>query len=639
LSSNGRRSLLVSFFNCPAVVAAAAAFAVRVAVGWQGLSQNPLLTRPQLDSDYYVRWAREIAAGDFASASPDGIVGRAPYILNPLYAFVLAPLAAAFKDASIPTAVMVFQALLGAANAALTAVAARRFFGRAAAWTAGVVVAFSTPLVQLDAHVAVSGLAAFLTAGAVFASAPPREGSSGRGHGPVAKGLWLGVGALARPITPLAVPLFAWEEFRRATTGRVARALIVVGVFAACAAPSLARNWIVAGEPLVYTGASGLNAHLGNNVDARKFRTMVSPYVRFNPETMHDDARRYVYQQTGRDPTPSETSSYFTHMTVEEFIRSPGESAAYYANKVRWFFTPSEVPSSASLANDLRFAPLLRLAFMPTWLVASAALVGAVLHRRRRDVMCGPGALALAHLAVLTLVFPLSHYRSPVVPALAVLAGGAVHAAVVAWGDGARRRVVAIGAGVLVVAAVGACPPQPDPGREADEMLLSLDARDREEWDAALDHVNRSIAAFHAEFPDEGDFPQGLYLRAEILARHGEALLKRGEDEAAVAALQSAVKDLTAVIAKERRNWPAYLWRSRARQTIDLPGALNDAGFVVKTWPIFWEGHARLCEVLTAMGRWPEAIKEYYRAVELRGTDKRTVDEGAFRTLMEHGLK
>jgi 4-amino-4-deoxy-L-arabinose transferase-like glycosyltransferase len=633
LTSNGRRAAFASFFSRPAVVAAAAAFAVRIAVGWQGVTQNPLLTRPQLDSDYYVRWAREIANGDLASSR--GIVAGAPFVLNPLYAYVLAPIVGAFADASIPMAVMVFQALLGAATAALAAVAARRFFGRAAAWTAGVVVAFSTPLVQLDAHVAVSGLAAFLTAGAVFASAPPREGSAGRGHGPFSKGLWLGVGALARPITQFALPLFAWEELRRATTGRIARVLVVVGAFAACAAPSLARNWSVAGEPLVYTGASGLNLHLGNNVEARKYRTMVSQWVRFNPETMHDDARRYVYEKTGRNPTPSETSSYFAHMTVEEFVRCPAESAAYYANKARWFFAPAEVPSSASLANDLRFVPLLHLAFMPTWLVASAALVGAALHRRRRDVLCGPGALALAHFAVLTLVFPLSHYRSPAIPALAVLAGGAVQAAVVAWGEGARRRVVAIGAGVFVVAAVGACPPQPSPGRESDQMLLSLDASARRAWDEALVHVNLAITAYHEEFPDEGDFPSGLYLRAEISILHGDELLKRGADDAAMAAFHSAVNDLTGVIAKERRRWPAYVRRSKSNQSLsDYSAALIDARLVVKEWPIFWEGHGRLCEVLTAMGQWDEAIKEYEKTMDLGGV----VDEHAVEALRQRGL-
>lgn len=624
------------FFNRPASLCAAAAFAVRLAVGLQGLSQNPLLTRPQLDSDYYIRWAREIAAGDVASAAADGVVGHAPYILNPLYAFVLAPIAGSFADASIPLAVVVLQAALGAATAALAAVAARRFFGTVAAWTAGIAVALSTPLVQLDAHVAVSGLAAFLTAGAVFASAPAPEGSSGRGHGPVAKGLWLGVGALARPITPLALPLFAWAEFRRATQGRIARALLVVGAFAACALPSLLRNWIVAGEPLVYTGASGINMHLGNNVDARKYRTMVSPWIRFSPDKMHQDARLYVYDRTGRDPTPSETSSYFSHMAIEEFVRSPAESAAYYANKVRWFFTPTEAPSSASLANDLRFAPLLRVAFVPTWLVASAALVGAFVHRRRRDVVCGPGAMALAHWAVLTLVFPLSHYRSPAVPALAVLAGGAVHAAVVAWNEGARRRAAGLGAGVLVVAAVGAVPPQPGPGREADAMLLSIDARDRKSWDEAMAHVNRALEAFHEQYPDAGEFPSGLYLRAELERLRGVEEWERGEIESATARFRAAIKDLDAVIEQERRRWPAYVLRSWLYQRLgELPPASIDAKFVVEDFPLSGEGHARMCEVLTAMGHYELAIIEYHRAVEL-GAE---VDPKAVEVLRRHGLK
>jgi len=620
----------MSFFDRPAGLAAACAFVVRLAVGLQGLSQNPLLTKPQLDSEYYVRWAREIASGDFTSAH--GVVGPTPYILNPLYAFVLAPLAGAFHDAWIPTAVMAFQALLGAATAALAATAARRLFGRAAAWTAGLAVAFSTVLVQLDTHVAVSGVAAFLTAGAVFAAAPRADGSSGKGHGPIAKGLWLGVGALARPITPLALPFFAWDEFRRAASGRWKRVALLVAAFAACAMPSLWRNWSVGGEPVVYTAASGLNAHLGNNPEARKYRTMASPWVRFNPEKMHEDARIYVSLYTGKEPTPSQVSSYFTKMTIEELFRATGESIGFYLNKARWFVAPVEVPSSASLANDLAFAPLLRAAFVPTWLVAAAAFAGLFLHRRRRDVVCGPGALLFAHWAVLTLVFPLSHYRSPAIPALAVLAGGAVHASVVAWKNGAKRRVAAIVVGVAVVAAAGAIPPQPRSLHESDEMLLAIDRRDRKEWDAARAHAEAAVADFLRESPDERDFPQGRYLLGEIECSHGDADLKRGADDQAIAEFQRGAEDFTKVTELQKTNWQAWLMRSKARQSLgDLQGALADARAMERLFP--WLGHVqrRLCEVLTQMGRNEEALDHYRKALDA-GED---IDPEAKKALME----
>src|SRR5437899_10213395 len=102
-------------FARPALACAAAATVLRVVVALEGLAGNPLLSRRQLDSEYYVAWAREIAAGDWAGRG--GVVGGAPFILNPLYAYVIAPLVAAAREPAATVAV--FQALLAAATTAL----------------------------------------------------------------------------------------------------------------------------------------------------------------------------------------------------------------------------------------------------------------------------------------------------------------------------------------------------------------------------------------------------------------------------------------------------------------------------------------------------------------------------------------
>ena len=568
------------FFAYPAAVCAAAAIAVRLVVGHSGLERNPLLLNLTLDSKYYVEWAREIAGGDWTSAH--GIVAGSPFILNPLYAYVIAPIAGLAADPVRP--ILLFQAFLAAATTALAAVAARRFFGLTAAWTAGLAVAFSTALVQLDTHVAVSGLAAFLTAGAVFASAPPRVGAPAGGHGAVAAGLWLGIGALARPITPIALPFFAWNLWKSATSRRFAGVAVLVAVFASCALPSLFRNWAVAGDPIVYTSASGLNLHIGNNPESRKFRTMVSPWTQFEPKEMHRDAWRYVVFKSGGDPTPSEVSSYFTRMAIDEFIRSPGASVVFYAQKARWFFAPVEVPSTASLANDLRFTPLLRLAFVPTWLLAAAGLVGAILHRRRRDVICGPGALVFAHIVVLTLVFPISHYRSPAIAALAVLAGGAVAAAVDAWRSGARRTMWWIAAAVAATALAGACPPQPDRCKHADAMLLAFDSRERGRYDEAVAYVYEAMGEFRAISPESPEFVPGLRFLGELEGR-------RGNYPAALVALGR-------VLTRQPDDWPARLLRSKVAQDAgDYGLAQSDARWVVEHFPELPQGRKRLEEL------------------------------------------
>lgn len=437
---------------------------MRGIVSWQSWERNPAVRDPGLDGAYYLAWARDIASGDLAGAS--GTIRGEPFLLNPLYAYVLAPIVKAFG--ATPAPVLVLQALLAGGTAALAAAAALRWSGRAAAWTAGACVALSASLVHLDAHVAVSGLAAFLVAATCFSCAPAPAGE--RWRRPLASGAWLGLSALARPVALLALPFVTALHARRAERPWRAALLVLAG-FAAFAAASFARNAAVSGEPVVFTAANGLNLHLGNNPEARRLRTMHTDEFRFAPREMHEDAKLRVAAETGEEPSRAEVSAWFADRALAEARGRPLDSAAWYATKARWFFSPQEPASSADYDHDRRIVPALALAFVPTWLVAALAVAGAVLCRARRDLLLGPGALALAHLAACTLAFPLSHYRSPAVPAMAVLAGAGVAAALDALRSGQRRGVVVAFASAGAAAAAGALPPQPAYRR--DQLLVN----------------------------------------------------------------------------------------------------------------------------------------------------------------------
>jgi tetratricopeptide (TPR) repeat protein len=490
---------------------------------------HPLVREPLLDGRFYLNWAGDIARGDLLGKG--GVIGGEPWFFNPLYAYVLAPIVGLFSSPVLP--ILLVQAALGAGTAALTAAAAVRTFDRRAGWIAGLLVAFAAPLAQLDAHISVAELSAFLVAGACFACTPATAGDRPGAHGPVAAGLWLGIGALARPVVPLALPFVAWRFWRDG--GRRA-AVVCVLTFAACAVPSFLRNWGVSGEPAVWTAAGGANVHLGNNAKARADRTMASPDFRFGPETMHDDARRVVERSVGRRVTRGEVGSWFWRQATEEaFFRAPGESLVWYAQKARWFFGPTEVPSSASLAADRQFSPGLWAAFVPAWLLASLAAAGAWVWRRRPEVLLGPGALALAHWGMLTLVFPLSHYRAPAIPALAVLAAGAVTALWAAWSGrylGAAATIVVVGAGAAVA---GALSPQPDPLAHRDQSVLAIVARDAGDFETAERYARAAIQARRRTWPDRPD-------SAEAWAALGEVQMAAKKWSEAKASLDRAVE-------------------------------------------------------------------------------------------------
>lgn len=598
-------SFLARVAASPVAGTAAVALAVRLAVVLDAWAVNPLVRRPQLDGNYYLQWASEIAAGDVVGRG--GLVGGEPFFLNPLYAYVLAPILAAFGTNAL-LAALLLNVALGVGAAALAAAAARRFVDDRAAWATGILVACSAVLAQLDCHIAVSELAAFLAAGACFAMAPPREGSSGFGHGPVAAGLWLGVGALARPITPLVLPFAVWLVARRAAPGRRLRAAVVaVAVFFACAVPSLARNWSVSGDAALYTAASTINLHLGNNPVARAKRSMASPHFRFTPTQMHRDARVFVHEAIGHDPTREEVSRHFRQMVIREITNSPVESLVHYTHKFRWFFGPDELPSSASMFLDRQFDRALPLAWVPTWLIASLAMGGAWVLRRRRDILLGPGAVVLAHVVVLTAVFPLSHYRSPCVPALAILAGCGASAAAAAWTAGRRRDVVAPLALAAAFAVAGAVPPRPDPLTLRDGSSMAIHYRDENDFESAEKWVRWTLDRWAVQWPGEPEPAVAWAFLGEI--RYGQ---KRYEE---------AIPLFEKAAALDPHDYEIKLNLSFAREKAgDIDGAIREARAVIARYPDLPDGHDRLGRILQRLpGHEAEAEAELRLAQRLGG--------------------
>ena len=485
-------ALLPRLVRDPCVVAAVVAILVRAAVGTQAFARG-VASAPSLDGSYYLDWAGDIASGDLLGRA--GTQHGEAFLFNPLYAYVLAPVVGAFGRS--PAAVLALQTLLAGATAALAAAAARRLSGgsRAAAMVAGLGVALSSALVHLDGKIAVSGLAAFLVAGAVGAMSPGEEGAAPRrGHGPLAAGVWIGLAALARPVVlPAAFAAMALHARRSARPLRAA-ALVALPV-AVCAAFPFARNLAVSGEPVVFTAANGQNLHLGNNPAARRVRAMATDEFRFGPVSMHEDALYRVAFELGRRPTRSEISSWFAARALDDFAAAPAASLGWYATKLRWFAGPQELGSSDDLATDAAAVPLLRLAAVPTWLLVALSAAAVVVVGGRRDLLLGPGAMVASHALACTLVYPLSHYRSPAIPALAVMAGCAIPGVVAAWRERLRGRVAAAIASAVVVATLGALPPQAAVFAEARLADEAAAAVGRGDLPAADDLAARSLVA------------------------------------------------------------------------------------------------------------------------------------------------
>jgi hypothetical protein len=327
---------------------------------------------------------------------------------------------------------------------------------------------------------------------------------------------------------------------------------------------------------------------------------MMSPggRFRFNPIEMHADAKRYLEPRLGPDATWSEISDAFRDDTLNELAAQPAEFVGYLFTKARWFFTPREVPSSASLEIDVEVAPLLRIAFVPTWLIAVLGFAGLALHVRRLDVLLGPGAVAIAHLGVLTLVFPLSHYRSPAVPALAVLAGGAVAWAIVAWRERRRRALAAAVTGAVALGAVAWLPPQPSTIRHAGLLTSAICHRDLGHYDLAEDFARRALESFATEFEGRETIAGPWFVLGYVYFQRDHDLAQSAE--AYARGLES-----------EPYDWNARLTVVECRMhLVELDRALAELELLVELDPDQYFNPAvrsRYAEVLTKMGRLDEA--------------------------------
>jgi tetratricopeptide (TPR) repeat protein len=314
---------------------------------------------------------------------------------------------------------------------------------------------------------------------------------------------------------------------------------------------------------------------------------MASDDFRFAPLTMHDSAKYRVAYEIRREPTRSEVSTWFREAALRDAASAPGETAAWLARKLRWFAAPTEPASSYSFGEDRGRVPLLWLAFVPTWILVALAAAAPFAGRAKRiDLLLGPGALVAAHAVACTLVFPLSHYRSGAVPALAVMAGVTVAAALAA--ERGRRTLLALTV-AAAVAIAGALPPQvtetSEASKLADDAHRAMEAGRHAEAD---DLARRALALW----PDD---VQALSVRVVVANFDG-----RWEDARALAAT---------VVAK--RPWdPAgrldvALADARLGRFAD---ALREADEVVALYPwsvpmVGWRGAIRVLSGDMAGGR------------------------------------
>ena len=244
------------------------ALATRLTALWLALGHpDRLLEQLVLDSAQYVEAAARIRAG---GGPTDG-----PYLLSPLYPYLLA-LFPGLEPGSVPVALRVVQALMGASTCVLAALAALRIRGIRAGWVAGLLIATLGPAIHYDLRVLVAGPLAFcLMLALALVPADPDESEQ-----PdrrillrwLAVGAVLGVGAALRPTALLVVAALAALILARRSTSMRGRHWKQVGALVAgtalIVAPFTMRNLVQSGESVLLSASGGFNFWVGNHPGA-----------------------------------------------------------------------------------------------------------------------------------------------------------------------------------------------------------------------------------------------------------------------------------------------------------------------------------------------------------------------------------
>lgn len=546
-------------------LAVAAAAAATRAVYLLEYRQSPFFDFFHLDPLYYLRWAREIAAGNW--------LGSEVFEQAPLYAYLLAGYLRIFGEAL--SFLRVLQFGVGVLTAVLVSLLARRLFGRAAGLTAGVAAALYGPFLFFEGQVMKEFLTPFFSALTLLVFYGALDARGARRHVLLAAaGAVIGVAAMVRDNVLLVLPCLALYLVvlppGAGAPGRRSRWVPPLALAAGCLAallPAAARNAAVSGDLVLTTSGGGEVFYIGNGPYANG-AYIVPPWVRSSPVYEHEDFRAKARELTGRDLSRAEASRFWWREGLRSILSDPWRWVKLEIRKALLFLNGHELPDNYSYESFVLFSRL--LGWLPTFGVVAALAAAGIAATASRWRQLLPLYLAAgSYMFSVMLFYNFGRFRLPFLPILLVFAGAGLPAL---WRAAAalRRRGAAPAAG---------------PG--STRRAAALAATAAVAWLITLPDLHSS-----AEEP----FQDRLHL--------GAAFQQAGRLDEAEEILRETIADAEKVLSS--RGW-------RPGNPV-VPGGLSFA------WSLH-AAHRDLARILLETGRTEEAIQEMRRAIPLDPND------------------
>ena len=522
----------------PWLALAAAAVVVKGTVIAQ-LHAHPLLQPTgELDAAAYASLARGVLA--------DGLfAGSQAFFVSPFYVGFLAAVSWLTGDLSL--APRIVQGVLGVGTVLLIAGTARRWFGAAAGWIAGVLAVGTGLFSFYEALILQASVDPFLTALSLYLVT--RSAQDDRPMTGFAAGLAFGALALNRPNTLPAALVAAALSAGRGLTGRaqtaspsgaasggsirrvtgVAPAAALVAGLALAIAPVTLRNFVAAGDFVPISSHGGLNFYIGNNAAADGSYHAV-PGITPSILGQAIDATRVAEAAVGHPLGPRAVSTHFSSLAWRSIQEHPVDAARLFARKLALTFNSGHLTLTASYpfyAYDER--TLLRLLVVGPGLLVPLGLVGLLLRgaRHRSEGFSIWASFVPVYGVFVAVFFVSSRYRLPLLVPLATSSGGAVVWLVTQLRTRAFRSLRAPVAGLILTATLANWNFGFDDGRSAEQTEMVLHLVDTRQDDQARTLLAR-VEAKHRQ-------------RGDLSYRVGLAYQRRGDAALAVPLLAQAI--------------------------------------------------------------------------------------------------
>ena len=435
------------------IIVAVAAI-VRI-IYWMESGDNPLRGALLLDAKVYHLIASEIATQTFW--------GSEIFFRAPLFSYLLGMTYKLFGVQQ--TAITFLQLLMGVATAFLAFLTARRWLSASASFAVGLATALYPTLYYVESEIMPTTLEVFAYALTLFLFSLYDRGKNQKYL--FWGGVSLGFAALARPtILTFALTLVIWLHLIHRNSdwlSTLRRYLLIVLGMAIVILPCTLRNYIVGHELVLISSQGGVNFYMGNNKDAdgqtAAFPT-ISPKLDKYQDHIETDSKALAQQDTRRNLTAGEVSSYWMSKGMSYFTTDPVGALGLFFKKVYLVFCGEELFNNEDPLAGRQYAHLYS-AFIwsfglrfPYGLLTPLCLVGSFLLLRRKKT---PWLLLLfiySQAITVALFFVSSRYRQPLIPAMIIIAIAGVYEVRELIKSGRLKLVIryAIAAVVLLLA-------------------------------------------------------------------------------------------------------------------------------------------------------------------------------------------